>query len=65
MRLSDLLAAIEAGEDAKGRAEKLLERLPSLLPDDPAAAAVLAEEMAKAVGDVSAARRKESAKDDE
>ena len=54
---NDLLAAIEAGEDAKDRAEKLLERLPSLLPDDPAAAAVLAEEMAKAVADVSAARR--------
>lgn len=63
--VADLLAAIEAGEDAKDRAQKLLERLPSLLPDDPAAAAVLAEEMAKAIASLPAAPRKESAKDDE
>nr|AIF26381.1 hypothetical protein [uncultured bacterium fosmid pJB16B1] len=49
-----LAEAIKAllNDPSKEAAEKLLADLPTLLPDDPALAAVIAEEMAKAFGQV-------------
>ncbi|MGN0853429.1 MAG: hypothetical protein ACI4Q3_08650 [Kiritimatiellia bacterium] len=38
-------------DPSREAAEKLLADLPSLIPDDPALAAVIAEEMAKAMAD--------------
>ena len=42
-----LLADMEAGKDVRARAAALAADLPNLIPDDPALAAVIAEEMAK------------------
>ena len=55
--VEELLNALDKGEAAssplvKEKASALLSRLPSLLPDDPATAAVIAEEMAKQFGTV-------------
>ena len=47
-----LLADLDAGKDVGEAAKSLVSRLPSLLPDDPAMAAVIAEEMAKQFGTV-------------
>ena len=48
--VQELLNALESGADVKAEAASLLSRLPSLLPDDPATAAVIAEAMAKEFG---------------
>ena len=50
--VAELLKELDSGEAApsplvKEKASALLSRLPSLLPDDPAMAAVIAEAMAK------------------
>ena len=55
--VEELLNALDKGEAAssplvKEKASALLSRLPSLLPDDPATAAVIAEAMAKEFGTV-------------
>ena len=55
--VQELLNALDKGEAAssplvKEKASALLSRLPSLLPDDPATAAVIAEAMAKEFGTV-------------
>ena len=55
--VQELLNALDKGEAAssplvKEKASALLSRLPSLLPDDPALAAVIAEAMAGAFGEV-------------
>ena len=55
--VEELLNALDKGEAAssplvKEKASALLSRLPSLLPDDPATAAVIAEAMAGAFGEV-------------
>lgn len=44
--IKNLLKEIEAGKDVKEAADSLVSRLPSLMPDDPAMAAILAEAMA-------------------
>ena len=48
--VQELLNALESGADVKAEAASLLSRLPSLLPDEPATAAVIAEAMAKEFG---------------
>ncbi len=48
--VQELLNALESGADVKESAASLVSRLPSLLPDDPATAAVIAEAMAKEFG---------------
>ena len=48
--VAELLKDLDAGKDVKASAASLVERLPSLIPDDPETAAVIAEEMAKAFG---------------
>ena len=50
--VEELLNALESGADVKAEAASLVSRLPSLLPDDPATAAVIAEAMASAFGEV-------------
>ena len=50
--VKELLDALESGADVKQEAAALVSRLPSLLPDDPATAAVIAEAMAKEFGTV-------------
>ena len=47
-RIKSLLDRMDAGEDIRADAAKLAEELPSLMPDDPAMAAVLEEELARA-----------------
>ena len=46
-----LLADLDAGKDVREAAAALAEKLPSMMPEDPAMAAVLAEEMARAFGE--------------
>lgn len=48
--VQELLNALESGADVKESAASLVSRLPSLLPDDPATAAVIAEAMAAEFG---------------
>ena len=48
--VAELLKDLDAGKDVKAAAASLVSRLPSLLPDDPATAAVIAEAMAKEFG---------------
>ena len=48
--VEELLNALESGADVKESAASLVSRLPSLLPEDPATAAVIAEAMAKEFG---------------
>ena len=50
--LKKLLDDLDAGKDIAAAAAALAEKLPELMPDDPAMAAVLAEEMARAFGEV-------------
>ena len=50
--VKELLDALESGADVKAEAASLLSRLPSLLPDDPATAAEIAEATAKEFGTV-------------
>lgn len=47
-----LLADLDAGKDVTESAKALVGKLPELMPDDPAMAAVIAEEMAKEFGEV-------------
>ena len=49
--LKKLLDDLDAGKDIAAAAAALAEKLPELMPDDPAMAAVLAEEMARAFGE--------------
>ena len=47
-----LLKTIESGGDAKAEAEALIEKLPDLMPEDPAMSAVIAEAMAAEFAEV-------------
>lgn len=58
--IKELLKTIESGGDAKAEAASLIEKLPDLMPEDPAMSAVIAAEMAKQFGVVASHPSQES-----